>query len=67
MKPEIGTLVEMNLGNPDPIKMFVKKVDEIQKIVVLEQKQTGKQIFVTFEEFSKISGIKMDSRSLLKG
>ena len=67
MNLSIGTLVEMDLGQQGTSQLFVKKVDEIQRIVILEHKSTGKKIQLTFEEFSKVSGLTMDNRILLKG
>ena len=67
MNLSVGTLVEMDLGQVGPSHLFVKKVDEIQKIVTLEHKSSGKKIQMTYDEFTEISGIKMDNRTLLKG
>jgi len=64
---ELGTLVEMDLGQQGTSQLFVKKVDEIQRIVTLEHKSTGKKVKLSFEAFSQMSGLTMDNRILLKG
>lgn len=67
MSLAVGTLVEMDLGQIGPSQLYVKRVDEVQRIVTLEHKSSGKKIEFTFEDFAKETGIKMDNRVLLRG
>lgn len=63
MNVELGMLVE----NDGMGKLAVVKIDQVNKQVILEKRETNSKLVLTFDEFEEIFGIKTDKRQLLRG
>jgi len=66
MKNLKGLLVEMEVGGKKN-KFAIVKVNEIKKILTLENMITKIQFDMTYEAFEGFSGIELDKRELLRG
>jgi len=66
MKDIKGLLVEMEMSGRKH-KVAVIAVDEVRKILTLENVVTKLQFDMTYEAFEGFSGIELDKRELLRG
>ncbi len=65
---EIGTLVEVTMaGAAESEKMAVVRIDQARGIVILEDQKTKVKQQMSFEYFMESTGMKLDTRTLLKG
>ena len=67
MKAEKGMLIELDMGKMGKNKLIVTRIDQVQKRVFLEHKDTGRKLDMTFEDFTEVTGMEIDMRDLLKG
>jgi hypothetical protein len=66
MKEIKGLLIEMEVSGKKS-KFAVIKVDEVRKMLTLENVNTKHKFDMTYEAFEDFSGVELDKRELLKG